>query len=59
MTTTKVRSDQMFPCFVGFWASIDQREKLERMAQNTHRKLGEVMRLLRFCRKFLCVERLR
>ena len=35
-----------FPYFVGFYTTKAQRDKLDRIIEQTHRGLGETMRLL-------------
>jgi hypothetical protein len=35
-----------FPCYVGFYVTRAQREKLDSIVRETHRGLGETMRLL-------------
>jgi hypothetical protein len=35
-----------YPCYVGVWLNAAQREKLETIAQDRHRGIGETLHLL-------------
>jgi hypothetical protein len=40
------RAHHKYPCFVGFYVTHAQRAKLDTIVRETHRGLGETMRLL-------------
>jgi hypothetical protein len=40
------RANFKYPCFVGFYATREQRQKLDTLVKESHRTLGETMRML-------------
>jgi hypothetical protein len=46
MTRTKAPSRHLHPCFVGFWVTQAQRDKLDEFMRRSGRGLGQVCRIL-------------